>query len=267
MQWLLALAVALSLACASEAFRQPPVGAARRPRAVAATSVHSSRLLRRVGAIHTAARACEEDEEEDEDSDDLEIMIWIEDPVRKTSIRCYMESSTEFEGSRYALAHPVDIPVIIATCEDEEEGLHALVDEAQIDAVFDIAKEVLTEEGFDLKRTPFMLTVEEDEDAFDQDQMDDDDVAAFYDEDDEPDVDEIEEGAEVLAKFFHAGQQYYIAEPLEPTFIIARQTSGTRFTLLSDADMERVKPVLERNFIELNQAFADEDDDEELDDE
>lgn len=61
---------------------------------------------------------------------------------------------------------------------------------------------------------------------------------------------------EVLAKFFHAGQQYYVAEPLEPTFIVARQLSGTRFTLLDESELERVKPMLERSFIELNEAFA-----------
>jgi hypothetical protein len=60
-----------------------------------------------------------------------------------------------------------------------------------------------------------------------------------------------------LAKFFHAGLQYYVAEPLAPTFIIARQVSGTRFTLLDDDEMERVKPILERNFIELNEAFSE----------
>lgn len=69
---------------------------------------------------------------------------------------------------------------------------------------------------------------------------------------------------EVLAKFFHAGQQYYVAEPLEPTFILARQISGTRFTLLDEEEMERVRPMLEQSFIELNEAFggADDDDDE-----
>jgi hypothetical protein len=63
-----------------------------------------------------------------------------------------------------------------------------------------------------------------------------------------------------LAKFFHAGQQYYVAEPLTPTFIIARQLSGTRFTLLDELELERVRPRLEQSFIELNEAFYDPED-------
>jgi len=185
-------------------------------------------------------------------------MIWIEDPKAEVPIRCYMESSTEIDGKRYALAHPVDIPVIIATCEDEEKGLDVIEDEAEIDALFSIAKDVLADEGFELKRTPYMLTVEEDDEAFDTDEMSDEEEMDMYDEDEddeaEPDLDEIEDGAEVLAKFFHAGRQYYVAEPLEPTFILARQVAGTRFALLDDSEMERVKPMLERSFVELNEA-------------
>jgi hypothetical protein len=130
--------------------------------------------------------------------EELEIMIWIEDPKKpKGAIRCYMESSTELEGNRYALAHPVDIPVIIATCEDEEEGLHALEDDADIDKVFDIAKKVLAEDGFDLKRTPFMLTVEEDEAAFDLDDVEEEEIGNFDDGDDYDEEEDVEEGAEV----------------------------------------------------------------------
>jgi hypothetical protein len=149
-------------------------------------------------------RGARDDDIDDDDDvgmagEELEIMIWIEDPKKpKSAIRCYMESSTELEGNRYALAHPVDIPVIIATCEDEEEGLHALEDDAEISLVFDIAKKVLAEEGFDLKRTPFMLTVEEDEAAFDLDEVEEEELGDFDDGDDY-DEEDVEEGAEVSA--------------------------------------------------------------------
>lgn len=66
---------------------------------------------------------------------------------------------------------------------------------------------------------------------------------------------------EVLSKFFHAGQQYYVAEPLEPTFILARQVDGTRFSLLDDDEVSSVKPELERAFVEMNEVFFDEGDD------
>lgn len=138
------------------------------------------------------------------DGGDLDIMIWIECPNTKRSIRCYMESSAELNGNRYALAHPVDIPVIIATTEDEAEGLHAIEADDEIDALFDIAKGALAEEGFELKRTPFMLTVEEDSEEFDLDDIDNegdaaDDFDEDEDEDEELDFDELSDGAEVSA--------------------------------------------------------------------
>lgn len=130
--------------------------------------------------------------------DELEVLIWIVCPETSRAIRCYMESSTKFEGKLYALAHPVDIPVIIATMDSEEEGLHALQEEEAIDAVFDGASAACAAEGFELKRTPFMLTVEEDPDEFDQDDID---AEAFSsdedDEDDDLDFEELSDGAEV----------------------------------------------------------------------
>jgi len=57
----------------------------------------------------------------------------------------------------------------------------------------------------------------------------------------------------------HEGKQYYVAEPLEPTFIIARQISGTRFSLLDEEEEERVRPLLEQSFIEMNEAFFEDD--------
>jgi len=288
----LALVCALSLACYIDALLNAHLFSPRR--APVGTIVRSSRIARNAPAI--LARSADDDDDDDgyESDDELEIMIWIEDPKAEVPIRCYMESSTEIDGKRYALAHPVDIPVIIATCEDEEKGLDVIEDEAEIDALFSIAKDVLADEGFELKRTPYMLTVEEDDEAFDTDEMSDEEEMDMYDEDEddeaEPDLDEIEDGAEVrcagaaarsplaasrtvqhvlrpprvalapppawevLAKFFHAGRQYYVAEPLEPTFILARQVAGTRFALLDDSEMERVKPMLERSFVELNEA-------------
>jgi hypothetical protein len=184
----LVLACALSLSCAIDAVVRSHILA----RPLRASALHRSpRVPRRASAIVAS-------DEGGGGDDDLEIMIWIEDPERKSVIRCYMESSTEFEGNRYALAHPVDIPVIVATCDDEEEGLHALESDDQIDAVFDVAKDVLQEEGFELKRSAYMLTVEEDTEAFDLDEIEGDDAAMYDDDDDEgPDFDEVDEGAEV----------------------------------------------------------------------
>ena len=194
------LACVLSLSYASEALVYSPVRTARPSPARALLG--SPRLARRAVIM----RGARDDDFDDDDGgmagEELEIMIWIEDPKKpqKGAIRCYMESSTELEGNRYALAHPVDIPVIIATCEDEAEGLHALEDDAEIGKVFDIAQKVLAEEGFDLKRTPFMLTVEEDEAAFDLDEVEEEETGDFDDDgDDDYDDDDVEEGAEVSA--------------------------------------------------------------------
>lgn len=190
---------ALSVSCYINALSHTHLATARR--AHAGSRVRSSRLPSR--AAPTMARDDEQEEADGDEGDDLQIMIWISDPKTETPIRCYMESSTEVDGSLYALAHPVDIPVIIATCEDEEKGLNGIEDDAAIDAVFDIAKEVLREEGFELKRTPFMLTVEEDEEAFDLDDISGEgegEMGAYAEDEedeDEMDVDDLEEGAEV----------------------------------------------------------------------
>lgn len=190
----------LSLTYASDALVYSPARTVRQ--SPARSLLGSSRLARRAVTMRGAR---DDDFDDDDDGDmageELEIMIWIEDPKQKQkgAIRCYMESSTELEGNRYALAHPVDIPVIIATCEDEEEGLHALEDDAEIGKVFDIAKKVLAEEGFELKRTPFMLTVEEDEAAFDLDEVEEEEMGDFDGDDDDYDEEDVEEGAEVSA--------------------------------------------------------------------
>lgn len=198
--------ITLSLSCYIDALLYSRI-AVRAPHARASALVRTCRMPARA----TTVLARDDDDESVGEGSDLEIMIWITDPKMETPIRCYMESSTEVDGNLYALAHPVDIPVIIATCEDEEKGLNGLEDDAAIDAVFDIAKEVLREEGFELKRTPFMLTVEEDEEAFDLDETDDDDMAMYDDEDeeDETDLDEMVEGAEVS----HAARRSRIIAP------------------------------------------------------
>jgi Protein of unknown function (DUF3727)/Protein of unknown function (DUF1292) len=152
------------------------------------------------------------------------------------TLTCYIEHSLKLAEEEYVLLLPVDTPIEIFSWEEtedaEEEAAVPVEDDAVTDEVFAIAKAVLGEQNLTLKRSAITLTVEGD-------------LPDFEEEEDalESDEDEEEE-LQLLASFYHLEQEYAIYTPLDPFLILARLDEQGQPQLLSEAEMEKLEPLL-----------------------
>lgn len=169
--------------------------------------------------------------------DDLEMdveMVTIKDEAGRT-IACTIEHSVEVEGDEYVLLLPIDSPVEIFAWQENGSDEEAIPvdDEDDIDRLFSIAKAVLEEQNLTLKRTAVTLTVEGELPEYE----DDDELLEGENSDDQEEL-------QFLASFYHEEQEFGIYAPLDPFFILARMNEDDQPQLLTQAELEKLEPIL-----------------------
>jgi len=178
---------------------------------------------------------------------DEETLTIVDDSGR--SLPCYIEQSIEVDGMTYLLLMPVDIPVVIMSLDNEEDGddddeLEAtmLEDDESIAEIFDNAKAVLAEQNLYLHHTAYSLTATGELPPIEEDQI-------LTLEADEEDSESEPEELQLLCSFYHADQKYCIYTPLTPLLFFARYDSENRLELVSP-EQENLLPILEELLFE-----------------
>ncbi|WP_448561391.1 DUF3727 domain-containing protein [Trichothermofontia sp.] len=182
--------------------------------------------------------------------------LTLKDDAGRTLV-CEVKHTLELDDQQFVLLLPLDSPVEIFAWEGDEDDEPEIVhDEAEIEAIFPVAKAVLAEQNLLLQRTAVTLTVtgelpDPDEIFDDEDDLDEDDL--------EDDEDEFEPGwrngqngaggAEVeefqlLARFFYHEQEYGVYAPLDPLLILARLDDQGQPHLMSPEEFERLEPLM-----------------------
>jgi hypothetical protein len=155
------------------------------------------------------------------------------------SLPCYIEHTFELDDTSYGLLFPVHIPVDIVAWQpvegtDGEEPV--LATEEEIDAVFEIASDVLAKHDLLLQRTALVLTVVGEIPELDEDDEDEDD-------EDEDEDDEVEELV-FLDSFYEGDREYSICVPLDPMLIVVRFNENSQPELLSAEEFQQLEPIL-----------------------
>jgi hypothetical protein len=165
------------------------------------------------------------------------------------ALPCYLEKKISLNGKDYILLNPVDYPVQVFAweSEDEESGMLAEVEEAEIDQIFDTAQAVLAEMNLVLKRTAYTLTVEGEMPEVDEDDI----IQIDGDEEDE----EGEEFVEI-AHFYHEEKEYSVFAEVDPLPYFAKEVHSGEMKLLSPDELSEIQPYLEEQ-------LAEDDDEEE----
>ena len=152
------------------------------------------------------------------------------------TLECYVEKTIVAAGNEYLLLLPVDEPIELFAWEADEEIL-ADVEDEDVDTLFPSAKAVLSELNLTLQRNAFTLTA-----AGEMPEPDDESILTLEVEDAEsPSSDSFQ----LLANFFHDGQQYTICTPLEPLLFFAQTLAGGELALLTPEEFQQVQPLLE----------------------
>jgi len=177
--------------------------------------------------------------------------LTLKDDAGRTLV-CEVKHTLELEHQPYVLLLPLDSPVeIFAWDDDEDEDPEIVQDEAEIEAIFPLAKAVLAEQNLLLQRTAVTLTVTGE--LPDPDEIFDDEDDLENDEDDfedrwEDDLNgaggaDVEE-FQLLARFFYHEQEYGVYAPLDPLFILARLDDQGQPHLISPEEFERLEPLM-----------------------
>jgi hypothetical protein len=119
--------------------------------------------------------------------------------------------------------------------DDLEQPSVPVIDEEEIDEIFDTAKVVLEEQNLTLQRTAITLTVagqlpEWDEDEADELDDGDEDESEYYEE---------------LATFLYQDRKYAIYTPLDPFLIPARKSDDGKLDLLSEEEFKQIQPMIQ----------------------
>jgi hypothetical protein len=179
------------------------------------------------------------------------------------SLSCYIEHSLQLKEGSYVVLMPVDVPVEFFTWNDDEDGEELLLIEtdAEIEALYPIAKAVLAEQNIDLHRSAFTLTV-----SGEVPDLEDEEEDYGYEPEDANGT--SHDSFQLLAEFFHNDQEYAVCAPLEPVLILARMVQGQPQVLEED-ELERIQPVLEEYLAGqlIETIEEDEEEDEDFDDE
>jgi hypothetical protein len=199
-----------------------------------------------------------------DENDGYETVV-LNDPDTGRTLPCVVEHEVDVMEATYLVCCPQDDVVTFAT-ENGDDGLVCLSDETLIDKLFATAAAVLAEDHVTLKRTAFLLTVD-DSDAvvlgsteFDEDDDDsDDDVEGGEwdgddDEDDDDkdgdDSDDDSETVSVLGEFRHDDVNYFVLKPEDPVLLVARRTEG-KLVVVEEDELEYVSPIIEAQIEEL----------------
>lgn len=174
--------------------------------------------------------------EPEENGQSQEAYVTLTDEAER-SLCCTIEYSIELNEQEYVMLLPVDLPVEIFTWgpDDLEQPSVPVIDEVEIDEIFDTAKVVLEEQNLTLQRTAITLTVagqlpEWDEDEADELDDGDEDESEYYEE---------------LATFLYQDRKYAIYTPLDPFLIPARKSDDGKLDLLSEEEFKQIQPMIQ----------------------
>lgn len=180
--------------------------------------------------------------------------LTLKDDAGRTLV-CEVKHTLELDDKQFVLLLPLDSPVEIFVWEEADDDEPQIVqDEAEIEAIFPLAKAVLAEQNLLLQRTAVTLTVTgelpdpdelfEDEEEMEEDEEDDDDLEKAWGNNlngaGEAEVEEFQ----LLARFFYHEQEYGVYAPLDPLFILARLDEQGQPHLISPEEFERLEPLM-----------------------
>lgn len=180
-----------------------------------------------------------------EDENDGFECVTLTDPNTGRTLPCVIEHEVEVGSERYCVCCPTDDVVAFAT-EDNTMGIVCIEDPDMINSLFPTAAAVLSEDHITLKRTAFVLTMDDtdarliqdgDLDADDDDEDDDIEeavgarISRGYEAEDRAALEEDEDDEEsslasILGEFRHGGKDFFVVSPEEPVHLLARRTSG-----------------------------------------
>jgi len=168
------------------------------------------------------------------------------------TLDCYVEKSMDVDGAEFLLLLPVNLPVEVFVWEtdeeaeeDEETEILVDVEDDNIDALFPSARAVLAELDLILERSAHTLTAAGDlpeadeEDCFSLDISEDEDEYA------------VTEEFQMLANFFHDGNQYTLCTPLEPLLFFATREADGSVELVEPEDFQRMRSQLEDKLFDV----------------
>jgi Protein of unknown function (DUF3727) len=185
--------------------------------------------------------------------------VVLDDPATGRILPCVVEHEVDVMDATYLVCCPEDDVVTFAT-ENGEEGLVCLSDESLIDQLFPTAAAVLAEDHVTLKRTAYLMTVDDSDAAvlgsgeFDDNDDDDDDEAEDDRDGDEweggEDDDDDSEAVSVLGEFRHNNINYFVLKPENPVLLVARRSEG-KLIVVEEDELEYVSPIIEAQIEEL----------------
>ena len=206
-------------------------------------------VLPRVAPPSPAARAVvlaldnlgdgdESEEVELYDGDESE-EVELYDGDSQSSLPCFLAGTISVGGATYGALHPVNLPVSIATYEDDEL---MPVDEERERAVLAKAIEECEKVDVTLYDTPVVLTAEGLFDVYegppeDEDEAGEGGAAGDDDEEDEEDV-------QVVTSFEDGGEEVYVLRLLEPVYAVGKQ-DGDRFVVPTESEIDAATPLVE----------------------
>jgi hypothetical protein len=182
--------------------------------------------------------------------DEIGVPIPFLDDVGNAFIECYADSIATVDGEEYTIGVPCDYAV--ALCYFEDENLVPVeLNDKLMDDIFPIAENIVADEFGEelvLQRTPQTLTLVGELEEDEEDEEDDDD------DDDGEGAEDGEEEVEVLLSFEHRGQEFNLVRLMDPILLVGKndpERPDLRI-LLSPEESDKVMPVLEEMFLELN---------------
>jgi hypothetical protein len=200
-----------------------------------------------------------------DENDGYETVV-LNDPDTGRTLPCVVEHEVDVMEATYLVCCPQDDVVTFAT-ENGDDGLVCLSDETLIDKLFPTAAAVLAEDNVTLKRTAFLLTVDDSDAAMlgstgfdeDDDDTEDDPEGAEWegdddddddDDQDEDDSDDDSETVSVLGEFRHDDVNYFVIKPEDPVLLVARRTEG-KLVVVEEDELDYVSPIIEAQIEEL----------------
>ena len=191
-------------------------------------------VLPRVAPPSPAARAVVLALDNLGDGDESE-EVELYDGDSQSSLPCFLAGTISVGGATYGALHPVNLPVSIATYEDDEL---MPVDEERERAVLAKAIEECEKVDVTLYDTPVVLTAEGLFEAYVAEE--DDDGAAGDGGDEEDD----EEDVQVVTSFEHEGDEVYVLRLLQPVYAVGKE-DGARFVVPTEAEIDVATPPIE----------------------
>lgn len=178
-------------------------------------------------------------------------VVTLSDEDNRT-LDCYVEKSMDVDGAEFLLLLPVNLPIEVFVWQTDEEAededdTEILVDveDDNIDALFPSARAVLAELDLTLERTAHTLSA-----AGDLPEADEEDCFSLdISEDDDEHV--VTEEFQMLANFFHEGNQYTLCTPLEPLLFFATRESDGSVELVDPEDFQRMRSQLEDKLFDV----------------